>query len=494
MKTIAFSILFMLTSITACTQEKKDNSPDVLLKKKTINSVPFLTKQNDFIYVDKTNLKAVTNQKFRTASLLTPTGFAIVENDKNEYAAIDENGKIVLDFSASEINLNVINGLTFYKRDLEYVKKMPIWKWEWNILGGGIQKEKNYHNIEIGVVETKQILLHKDVPYLDDSYYLNFIPVDENHIFWNGTLYEIKKNRLNKIEHNITELLENKRFIKASNAGFSLYELNHKKPIYNRLEGVETLSMQFEKETIVLNEINKERYTPEVPKLLLDSETNAVYPFPQYEKVFPKEITKATAKQIDFIRKTTLVYSITNSPYFLLGVFNYDHAIWAFDWLYIDTKGTVVDTIDTYNFKVMDQVGNLVWPDRKMILPNRYMDKNWKLGKINSYEGMGDLYIIPIEDEKQFRTKGLWNRHEHIWEIKPEYHEISVLNTENQIYAIQKEQDGLYALYDNKNKQYIGSKAYQSINSDGLVTVKLNEKQTIYYYIDICSGKEYKEN
>lgn len=38
-----------------------------------------------------------------------------------------------------------------------------------------------------------------------------------------------QKGRLNKIEDNITELLEDKRFIKASNSNFSVYELNQKK-------------------------------------------------------------------------------------------------------------------------------------------------------------------------------------------------------------------------------------------------------------------------
>ncbi|AZA80124.1 hypothetical protein EG347_01940 [Chryseobacterium sp. G0186] len=492
MKTIAFSFLFMLTSVTACTQEKENNSLAVL-KKKTINTVPFLTKNNDFVYVDKTSLKPIINQKFRRASVFTPTGFAVVENEKNEYAAIDEKGKIVLGFSAEEIGLNVINGLTFYKKDIEYEKKMPAWKWEWSIMGGGIKKEQTYHKIEIGVLETKQILLQEDIPYMEKSYYLNFLSVDENHVFWNGTLYEIKKSRLHTIENNTAELLENKRFIKASNASFSMYGLNQKKAIHNGLTGSEKLSIQFRKETITLDEVNKERYDPEVPKLLVDNKTNDVYPFPQYEKVFPKEITKATASQIDFIKKTSLVYSITNSPYFLLGVFNYDHDIWAFDWLYIDTKGNVVDSIDTYNFKVLDQLGYMVWPDRKMILPDQFINKNWKFGKIKSYQGMNNLYLIRIENEKKEGTMGLWDSGKKTWEIKPEYHDISVLNIEKQIYALQKEEKGLYTLYDQKNNKSIGSKAYQSINSDGLVTVKVNSGENKSYYIDLDSGKEFKE-
>ncbi|AJW62114.1 hypothetical protein VO54_00627 [Elizabethkingia miricola] len=493
MKTIVFRSFFMLTSFIACAQEKKDNPTLISSKMKSISSVPFLTRQNDFVYVEKTNLKPVIEQKFKTASLFTPTGFAIVGNEKNESAVIDEKGKIVLDFSADEINVDVINGLTFYKREIEYEKKMPAWKWDWNIMGSGIKKEQTYHKIEIGILETKQVLLSKDVPYLEDEYSLNFVSVDENHVFWNGSLYEIRNRRLNKIEDNITELLEDKRFIKASNSNFSIYELNQKKVIHNSLKGTETLSIRFGNETLTLIEVNKERFDPEIPKLLTDSKTNDVYPFPQYEKVFPKEITKATASQIDFIKRASLVYSITNSPYFLLGVFNYDHDVWAYDWLYIDTEGNVSDSIGIYNFKVMDQIGNIVWPDRKMILPDQFIDKNWKFGKIKSYRGMNDAYLISIEDGKKQRTMGLWNSRTKSWEIKPECYSISVLDTEQQIYTLQEEKDGLYILYDNKNKKSIGLKAYKSVNSDGLVNVKTDLGQNIYYYIDIYSGQEYKE-
>ncbi|MGJ1267605.1 hypothetical protein ACR78G_10450 [Sphingobacterium spiritivorum] len=494
MKITVLYILFMLTSVTACTQEIKDNSSVVSTKMNTIHTVPYLTRENNFIYVDKTSLKPVIEQKFKTASLFSPTGFAIVGNEKGESAIIDETGKIVLHYSADEINIDVINGLTFYKKEIEYEKKMPAWKWDWNIMGGDVKKEQTYHKIEIGVLETKQVLLSEDVPYLEDEYSLNFVSVDENHVFWNGSLYEIKKGRLNKIENNITELLENKRFIKVSNATFSVYGLNQKKAIYNSLKGTEALSIRFGKETITLKEVNKERFDPEIPKLLTDSKTNDVYAFPQYEKIFPKEITKATASQIDFIKRASLVYSITNSPYFLLGVFNYDHDVWAYDWLYIDTKGNVTDSIDTYNFKVLDQVGYLVWPDRKMILPDQFNNKNWKFGKISYYEGMNDLYLIRIEDEKQQRNMGLWNSRTKSWDINPEYKDISVLNPEKQIYALQKEENGLYTLYDHKNKSRIGSMAYTSIDWGGFVSVKINPEQTINYYIDIYSGIEYKEN
>lgn len=493
MHALVISSLFMSLSLIACTQEKKSDFSSISSTRKSINSVPFLTKNDDFVFVDKSTLKPITNQKFKWASVFTPTGFAIVANEKNESAIIDQSGKIVLDYSPESIEVDVVNGLTFYKKEIEYQKKMPIWNWDWNILGGGIKKEQTNHKIEIGVLETKQIILNDDVPYLEDYYYLNIQSVDEEHVFWNQWLYKIKNQRLHKVENNIVELLEKNRYIKSSNESFSIYKLNQKKALHSGLKGTESVFLKFGNESIVLNSINKDRFHPTVPKLLLDILTNDIYSYPQFEKVFPKEIINATASQIDFIKKTTLVYSISNSPYFLLGVFNYDEKIWAYDWLYIDTLGNVLDAIDSYSFKVLDRIGSVVWPDRKMILPDQFNDKKWKFGKINYYGGMNDLYLIPTENDQELRTKGLWNSQQKKWEINPEYHDIAVLDIEKQIYALQKEKDGTYMLYNNEQNQQIGSKVYSSINSDGLVHIKQDSIKNIYYYIDIYSGKEYRE-
>ncbi|MBL1409230.1 hypothetical protein [Sphingobacterium faecale] len=495
MKTAMCSILFLLTAMTACTQEKKEVKLPLYANAKMKDAVPFLTKQKRYIYVDRTDLNPISDRYYRQASLFTPTGFAVVVNENYEYSVIDANGDSVIDFSDEEISLNSVNGLTFYKKEKEYDKKMPLWKWDWNIMGSGVKKEQTYHKTEIGILESGQVLLKQDLPYLENHVYLNFVSIDDNHIYWNGTLYEIKKNSLRKVEHNIVEMLQDGRFIKTSNGGFSLYGSVSKKAIHSDMKGSETLSIRYGEEIITLEEVNKERHEPEVPKLLIDGKSEDVYAFPQYDKVFPKEIKKATNVQIDFIKKTGLVYSINNSPYFLLGVFNYDHAVWAYDWLYIDTNGNVVDRLEhTYHFKVRDQVGNLVWPDRKMIFPDAMNRERWKFGKITSYSRMEDLYIIPIEDQQEVRTKGVWNSRTQSWEIKPEYQDISVLDVDKGIYALQKDKEGTYILYDNKAKQQIGSKAYDAIHSDGLVRAIGTSGELTYYYVDIYTGRAYRED
>lgn len=360
MKVAVLSTLLILISIITYAQLRKDKSSLNMPQVEPSQLIPFLTKQNDFIYVNKDNLKPFNGIKYKSASVYTSTGYAMVINNKGASVVIDTTGKEVLEVGESEIEIEVVNGLTFYKKQREYERKMPIWNWEWNILGGAIKKEQTYHSIEIGVIETKQILLHKEVPYLEDSYTLNPEAVDGEHIYWNETLYAIKNQYLKKKESDIITTLADKRFIKGSNNSFSIYDVQQKKAIHQGLKGINTLTIKCGNEDLVLDQLMQERFEPIVSKLLKDRNTGSVYSYPQYDKAFPKEITKATKKQIAFIKNANLVYSIHNSPYFLIGVFNYDHDIWAYDWLYLDINGQVLEQLDLDSFKVSDQIGRLV--------------------------------------------------------------------------------------------------------------------------------------
>ncbi|QBK77279.1 hypothetical protein E0Z07_13380 [Myroides odoratimimus] len=486
MKVAVLSTLLILISIITYAQLRKDKSSLNMPQVEPTQLIPFLTKQNDFIYVNKDNLKPFNGIKYNSASAYTSTGYAMVINNKGASVVIDTTGKEVLEVGESEIEIEVVNGLTFYKKQREYERKMPIWNWEWNILGGAIKKEQTYHSIEIGVIETKQILLHKEVPYLEDSYTLNPEAVDGEHIYWNETLYAIKNQYLKKKESDIITTLADKRFIKGSNNSFSIYDVQQKKAIHQSLEGVNTLTIKYSNEDLVLDQLMQERFEPIVPKLLKDTNTGSVYPYPQYDKAFPKEITKTTTEQVAFIKNATLVYSIHNSPYFLIGVFNYDHDIWAYDWLYLDINGQVLEQLDLDSFKVSDQIERLVWPAKEMVIPHQ------KVASVKYYTGSDELYLVNIEGKEGDSKYGVWDKKGQLWSIAPEYTSILALDIAKGIYALQKEKDENYTLYNQIKKENIGVKAYKYIYSDGLVRVKLEDK-TVSYYIDIYTGRAYLE-
>lgn len=484
---LLFSCLNFLF-LTACGQKNTTN----IQTQKSVDWIPYLTKNEDYIYVD-TNLKQQINKSYSSASKFTSTGYAIVNDKDRKSAVIDTKGNIIVDYTEESIELKVFDQFTLMMKRNEYEKKMPFWNWDWNIMGGDIKKTQTYKKIEISVLETQQILLSKDVPYDGGNFYLNPNKIDENHLVMNDILYEIKDKKLKKIRNDIELSLVQKRYIPASEKQFEIYSIDAKKPLFSGLTGTVRIEILVNNKSFVLDSINQERYAPAVPQLLQDSKTKAIYPYPQYDKAFPKQIKNATAEQTNFMKDVSLVYSINNSPYFILGRFNYDHSVWAYDWLYVDIAGNLLNNVSVKDFFIQDRVGYIVWPDQYMILSENELKKNQKIGKISYVYQSGNQYIIQtVKDDKKLK-EGIWDADAKSWILLPENYTVKILESDRQIYALQKEKEGKYILYNNKNKLQIGTKSYDSISSNGFVQFTTKDNEQIYYYIDILTGKEYKD-
>ncbi|MBP3942639.1 hypothetical protein J5U18_03520 [Sphingobacteriaceae bacterium WQ 2009] len=457
-----------------------------------VNWIPYLTKNNNFIYVDK-NLKKQPFDSFTKAEKFTETGYALVGNDKSEIAIIDSKGKFVLDFTHYDVEIQKVNNVTLMMKELEYDKKMPLWKWDWNIMGGDIQKTQTYRKIEIRVLETNQVLFEQDVPLHDKQYNFNIHHLDEDHVVLNDILFEIKNSRFQKIKSRIALTLEDGRYVPASDNSFEIHSIKNKKPLLSNLIGTQVLNLTVNKQAFVLDSINMDRYAPLIPKTLQDTKSNDVYVYPQYDKVFPKEIINASARQINFLENVSLLYSVNNTPYFILGRFNYDHDIWAYDWLYVDEYGNLLTEINVKNFFILDQIGRAVWPDKKMIISKNEVEKDYKIGNIFYVNNSEILFLVEVIDSEKKSKRGLWNSNTKSWEIEPQYQSIHVLDSKKGIFALQKVEKGTYQLYNNKMKQQIGTSAYQWISSDGAVQVDQENQERLYFYIDIETGKEYRD-
>ncbi|MCA5005216.1 hypothetical protein [Sphingobacterium bovistauri] len=488
MKNLILLSCLNLLFLTACGQKNTIN----IQTQKTVNWIPYLTKNGDYIYVDS-NLKQQINTAYAGAYKFTLTGFTIVNNKDRKSAVIDTKGNIIVDYTEESIELEVFNQLTLMMKELEYEKKMPLWKWDWNIMGGDIKKTKTYKKIEISVLETQQVLLSKDVPYDEDNFYLNPNKMDENHLEMNDILYEIKDNKFKKIRSDIELSLDQKRYIPTSENQFEIYSIDAKKPLFSGLTGTDRIEISVNNKPFVLDSINQDRYAPPIPQLFQDLKTTAIFPYPQYDKAFPKEIKNATAEQINFMKDVSLVYSINNSPYFVLGRFNYDHSVWAYDWLYVDTAGNLLKNVSVKDFFIQDRVGYVVWPDKYMILSENELKKDQKIGKTSYVYQSGNQYITQTTKDDKKLKEGIWNADSKSWILSPENYTVEILDSERQIYALQKEKEGKFILYNNKTKQQIGTKSYDSIDGSGCVRYTSENKKQIYYYIDILTGKEYKE-
>ncbi len=474
--------------MTACAQQNREAK----INPAAVNWIPYHTAINDYVYVDK-NMKQQLDAAFVKADKFTQTGYAIVENSDRQNAVIDSHGKIVVDYTNESISLNTVKDLTLIKKELEYDKKVPFWKWEWNIMASGIKTTQTYRKTEIRVLETNQLLLSKDVPYNEGYFDIRYNDLDENHILMNDNLYEFKNKKFKKVKSDIYLALDKGRYIPSSSDKFSIYDIKSKKAILADLTGTDKIELILNQQAFVLDSINQDRYAPDVPKLLQNPKTKEIYVYPEYDKAFPKEIKNASAAQLTFLKDVSLVYSVNNSPYFILGKFNYDHEVWAYDWLYVDQNGNLLDKINVKDFFILDRVGNLVWPDKHMIMPKDEMAKYNKIDKISYVYDTENLYIISLCDKQNCNKTGIWNIQTNRWEIEPNYNYIYSLDAKNNVFSLQKEKDGDYILFDNKTKQQIGDKSYNSIYNNGTVYIKQPNNEGLYFYIDIYTGKEYKD-
>ncbi len=296
--------------MTACAQESKSINPDA------VNWIPYLTKNNNYIYVDK-NLKQQLNTPFEHAEKFTKTGYAIVKDKDRKAAVIDSYGHIIIDYTKESIELEAVENLTLMKKSIEYDKKMPFWKWEWNILGGGVTKTQPYRKTEIRILESNQLIASEDIPYLQGSANIWYYSLDENHILMNGKLYKIKNKKLKKLKSNIEFALDKGRYIPSSSNKYNIYDIKKNKPILANMVGTDRLEITLNKQPFVLDSINQNyNYDPDIPKLLQNSNTNDIYTYPLYDKPFPKQIVNATEDQITFLKNVSLVYSVNDSPYF----------------------------------------------------------------------------------------------------------------------------------------------------------------------------------
>ncbi len=480
-------ICIAIFSITAFGQQ-----PNIIQTKTDLMLVPFLTKNNTYTYVDG-SMNTVINEQFTKATPFIKTGYAIVENADAQSAIIDKTGKFVVPYTNSYLYLKEVNGLTLVIKETPFDKKLPIWKRDWNIMSRTVKKTAEYKRVEVRVLETDQLLFDKNVEERSNDFNFAVYALDELHFVWNGDLYRIENKRFKRIKSAVDDVLDKGRYILFGKNKFDIWNVKTNQAVLNNLTGKTSISVFIDDRNTILDSINLDRYPPRIPKILYDDKNDNTYVYPQYDKAFPKKIAIETAEQEAFLKEVSLVYSVNNSPYFILGKFNYDHDVWAYDWMYLDDKGNVYTQISVDNFFISDQVGYLVWPSPSMVVPSDNIKKGWKLHKVRYISGSNDLFVIRLKriTDNQERY-GLWSRTAQKWEITPEYTALSLLDSERGLYALQRDKDGVYSIYNNTTKQQVGQKTYVSIYADGLVKQRTEQGER-YFYINLETGEEYRE-
>lgn len=493
MKRLYFLSFIITYILLGCNNSTAQLNKNYILQDKDASSwIPFLKKDNYYQYVDK-NLHPKINETFYNASSFTSTGFAVVNDNNLRSALINSKGQYIIPYSEAEITLKTIDDLTLAMIKIEYEKNLPIWNWDWNIMGGKIKKTEEYVRVDLFCLETQQILSQEKIPTEEDENELYVRQIDKNHYFINNNLYKVDQKKFKKIDEKIIHLLDDKRYLKSTDENnFSLIDLKNKKLNLTNVTDSKIIRTNVNGKAFIMDSINNPYRSTYKTMLLEDSKNNSFYAFPNFEKKFPNNIQNASQEQIKFLNLVTLVYSVPDTDYFILGKIDYSN--WQYDWMYLDKNGNILNHIDVKDTYITEVRGYILWPNASQIIAEKYVPENWQIKTIETIYKSKDLFKIILDQGEESRTQktGVWNKEKSTWEIEPKFHQLELLNVNKQLYSIQKERDGELIIYSNEFKKQIGSNSYQTIYNDGSVSKKENNK-TIYYKIDLSTGKEYRE-
>ncbi|MHC5310511.1 hypothetical protein ACYSNM_10690 [Myroides sp. LJL116] len=482
--------ILLLGILSFSCQKQATSQANFTFKNGSIDWVPYLKKDGSYIYVDKEGNHKI-DQTFVFAEPFLSSGHALVLNDIGNQGVIDSLGNLVDPFSEHSKYLWQVSGVTLLFKYREFEKKLPFYKWDFNILSSSIKKTATYMQVNLEVIETGQVLVDTSYDYLNSSSSpVDIEVIDTKDILVDGSLYTFKNGRFSKVKKSIESALSNDKYIVSKGKEFAFYDASLDKEVITNLVPQETISFEYEGNTIVLDSLHKERFAS-LPKVLQDKKTKQTYICPKYDKPLPQIIQSATKEQLDFLTQSQLVLSISDTPYFLVGRFNYNHDIWAYDFIYLDQKGNLLDSIEPNSFYVVDQIGRLIWPTKFDLLSSQELEEPGSIGTIYRVGEGSPLYIVSKKENDQEYLRGIWNTKTKTWEVLPSYWEIEILDSENEIFGLQKGKEDPFFLYDNSSKYMEQNTGYSRMQSSGLV-VPVQESNRPYY-MDFKTNTTYKE-
>lgn len=496
-QSIKIGLLFVLTSMISCSNSSIETQAQIKTDY-TIQSklIPYLQKNGLFRYVDD-NLHTAIDKEFAYATKFASNGLAFVYDKDNRQAIIDQKGNIIRAYSDKRYGFEILEGLTLLQESKEYEKTLPIWKWEWNIMGSEIDKSASFEEIEISVLETGQKIESKTTneDEHEEGIDTDISKIDNRYFVMNNKLYEVKGEKINKIADGIYFTFMNEKIVVTENNGNAVFNsIQGKLKKEKELRPLSSFTVLANGSSILIDSLNLTRYIqrPANSRVLQDIKTNEIYMYPNFDKPFPINFAKLSSEDIKFLKGISLIASVPNTPYFILGNFDYDS--WKYNYRYINQKGSFLSNIDIKDFYLTTEIGKIIWPSSNTIIPQDNIEAGYQVSYINRLYEDDNLFSISITKGDERSKKGIWNRKTQQWIIPAEYYNIEELNGDKHIYAVQQKYEGEFMLYDAFRNKYISEKSYRSIESTGLVRKKiLNISKDEYFYIDILTGKEYRE-
>jgi len=478
-------------SSSACAQPGSpvDDTPREVL-------YPYRDKSGEFGYADE-NLHIRIEPQYKTASLFTEHGFAVITDSKDKKGVIDQNNKVIIAPEYDVIQLHVLENFTIAEVHASYYTRWRFWKWKFlpgfNLMGGGndnrlfdtkvkrLKKALFVFGDKTLKVRSEQLT---DNEYPVDNYF-DIITLDNNQVLIDHRLYNIDPNGAHFLAEGVKEPLTAHTFAQREGQRLYIMDRNGKHVSGKGYTLLDSIAFKVE-DVPVVKRLTRE-YAP-IASAYQNVE-GLVFIYPDFSKPLPWLIhdnmhpDDPTAEEL--IRGLWMLASVPESDYFLFMSYREGERFFRF----LDTQGNWHQTLPPgIPFTVVQRSGNIIWPGKEYYIPQNHVPEGWKIDRISPLSD-SSMYHITLRQDKTVR-QGIWDFEKKKWLIAPEYYQVYPLGNTRR-WRYEPEYGGLWGIMDHSGNVLL-KPTYSSLHPDGWVTQEENGEY-ISFYLHLQTLEEFRE-
>src|SRR5690606_5909314 len=210
--------LCIMFSSSACAQPGSpvDDTPREVL-------YPYRDKSGEFGYADE-NLHIQIEPQYKSASVFTEHGFAVITDSKDKKGVIDQNNKLIIAPEYDVIHLHTLEDFTLAEVHESYYTRWRFWEWKFlpgfNLMGTG--NDNRLFDTKVKRLK-KTVFVLGDKPrkvrserLTDNGYtvdkYFNISTLDSNQVLIDHRLYNIDLKSAHFLADGIREPLTEHTF------------------------------------------------------------------------------------------------------------------------------------------------------------------------------------------------------------------------------------------------------------------------------------------
>lgn len=458
---------------------------------------PYRDKSGKFGYADE-NLNIVIEPQYRTASVFTKQGFAVITDSLDQKGVIDKNNHIIVPANYEYMRLLTLDDYTLAEAYSSYTTRWRFWEWKFlpgfNIMGSG--GDNRLFDTAVKRIK-KTVFVLEDKPHkvrsrriTDKSYinkYFDISTLDNNQVLIDDRLYSIDAKGNHLIASAIKAPLSSHTFARQKKGNLHIIDRKGKRIDLKSYRMLDSLLLNIAGTQEMIVPLNRSSYGSIATAY--QDEDGQTFIYPDFSKPLPQTIGEnrhpdgPTAEEL--VRGLWQLSSVPDSDYFLFMSFRDGARFFRF----LDTNGNWHQNLPAHiPFTVVRPSGDIIWSARKHYTPPKHDLEHWKISRVSATQDDA-LYHITLSKAEEAR-QGIWDAEEAQWLIAPQYNQVYTMANPHQ-WRFQETDGGLWGIMDKDGVQLI-EPTYASIAADGWVQL-IENGERISFYLHPTTLREFRD-